>query len=281
MKLVSFRQGGKSSYGVAVDGGVADLGPKLGQKYADLKAVIAAGALGEAKAAAGSTADFKLDQIEFLPTLTSPGKIICVGLNYHEHREETGRPTTANPTLFARYPDAQIGHLQPIVKPKESDALDYEGELVAVIGTGGRHVPKEKAYDILAGYSIYNDGSVRDWQRHTTQFMPGKNFVGTGGFGPWMVTPDEVGDVTQQSLTTKLNGQVMQNAKIDMMIFDIPALVAYITTFIPLNPGDIIVTGTPGGVGMARKPPVFMKAGDVCEIEITGIGTLRNPVVAA
>jgi 2-keto-4-pentenoate hydratase/2-oxohepta-3-ene-1,7-dioic acid hydratase in catechol pathway len=271
MKFLSFTAGGKSSYGAVVgegkDAGVFDLGKRFGKKYPTLRAAIVDGALAAlAKAAKGKKPDLKLSRIKYLPVLPDARKIVCVGLNYHEHREETGRPTTANPTLFTRWADTQVGHEQPIIKPKESEMLDWEGELVAIIGKTGRRIPRQKALSHVAGYSIYNDVSVRDWQRHTSQFTPGKNFVGTGPFGPWLVTPDELQDINNQTLT------------IDMMIFDVPALITYISTFTVLKAGDVIVTGTPGGVGFARKPPEFMKVGDTCEIEITGIGVLRNKV---
>lgn len=283
MRFLSFVAAGKPSYGVVAgsgkDAGVIDLGKRLGKKYPTLRAALVAGAMKDlVKAATGKKPDIKLSRIRYLPLIPDARKIICVGLNYHEHREETGRPTTANPTLFTRWADSQIGHEQPILKPRESEMLDWEGELAVIIGKPGRRIPRQKAMGHIAGYSIYNDVSVRDWQRHTSQFIPGKNFPGTGPFGPWMVTPDELKDITSQTLTTRVNGVVKQQATIDMMIFDIPALITYISTFTPLRPGDVIVTGTPGGVGFARKPPEFMKVGDTVEIEITGIGVLRNKI---
>lgn len=279
MKLASYRLQNKDSYGAVVDGGVIDLAKRL--KYPDLHSVIAAGALAEAAAAAkGAKPDATLDQISFLPVLPNPGKIICVGLNYKAHREETGRKETDNPALFVRFADSQTAHLQPLVKPKASDMLDYEGELAVIIGKSGRHVPEDKALGIIAGYSCYNDGSVRDWQNHTIQWTAGKNFPKTGSFGPWMVTTDEIPDPTKLTLTTRLNGNVMQNSGTDLLIWSIPTLIKYITTFTELRPGDVISTGTPGGVGMKRNPPVFMKAGDSVEIEITGIGILKNQIVA-
>ena len=279
MKLASYRLQNKDSYGAVVDGGVVDLAKRL--KYPDLRAVIEAGALAEAASAAkGAKSDASLEQITFLPLLPNPGKIICVGLNYKAHREETGRKETDNPALFVRFPDSQTAHLQPLVKPRHSDMLDYEGELAVIIGKAGRHVPEDKALGIIAGYSCYNDGSVRDWQNHTIQWTAGKNFPKTGSFGPWMVTTDEIPDPTKLTLTTRLNGNVMQNSGVDLLIFPIPTLIKYITTFTELRPGDVISTGTPGGVGMKRNPPVFMKAGDTVEIEITSIGILKNQIVA-
>jgi 2-keto-4-pentenoate hydratase/2-oxohepta-3-ene-1,7-dioic acid hydratase in catechol pathway len=280
MKLASFRLQNKDTYGAVVDGGgVIDLGKRL--KYPDLRALLAAGALGEAAAAVkGAKEDAKIVDITFLPVLPNPGKIICVGLNYKTHREETGRSETENPALFIRFADSQTSHLQPLIKPKASDKLDYEGELAVIIGKPGRHVPADKALDIVAGYSCYNDGSVRDWQNHTMQWTAGKNFPKTGSFGPWMVTTDEIPDPAKLTLTTRLNGDVMQHTTTDLLIWPIDVLIKYITTFTELRPGDVISTGTPGGVGFKRNPPVFMKAGDTVEIEISSIGILENPIVA-
>ncbi len=281
MKLVSYAAGGKHSYGVAVDGGVVDLSSRISAKYPDLKALIAGNGFAEAaKAVAGQKPDHSLDAIAFDPVIPNPEKIICVGLNYKAHREETGRAPTENPALFIRFTDTQTGHNQPIVLPKNSHMLDYEGELAVIIGKGGRDVAAKDALSIIAGYSIYNDGSIRDFQNHTPQWAPGKNFPKTGGFGPWMVTADDLGDPTQLTLETRLNGNTMQKTTTDLMLFDIPTTIEYITKFTELRPGDVISTGTPGGVGFKRNPQVFMKAGDTCEIEISKIGTLVNRIVA-
>jgi 2-keto-4-pentenoate hydratase/2-oxohepta-3-ene-1,7-dioic acid hydratase in catechol pathway len=281
MKLASFRIGAKSTYGIITDNGAIDLGARLGAKYPDLKALIAGTGLAEARAAAeqgGRSA--KLNEIEFLPVIPNPGKIVCIGHNYEEHRIETQRDKTAHPSVFLRVADTQIGHEQPMICPRESTSLDYEGEIAIVIGKPGRRISEANAWDHVAGYSCFNDGSVRDWQRHTTQFTPGKNFVGTGAFGPWMVTADEIAPGEQLTLTTRLNGEVMQQATTDMLIFPIPTLLAYCSTFMPLAIGDVIVTGTPGGVGARRNPPVFMKPGDTVEVEVSRIGCLRNTIVA-
>jgi len=279
MKLMSFARGGKPSWGAVVDGGVADLGAKLGGKYPSLRAVLEAGALGEAaKAADGATADAALDDVAFLPVIPDPDKVLCVGLNYKSHIEETGRSDSDYPVLFTRFADTQVGHGQPMIRPKASTAYDYEGELAVIIGKTGRHVAQPDALKHVAGYACYNDGSIRDWQRHTHQFTPGKNFAGTGGFGPWMVTADEIPDPGSMHLVTRLNGEVMQDATTDLLIFTVPVLIEYISTFTALNPGDVIITGTPGGVGFKRDPQVFMKAGDTVEIEIDKIGTLANPI---
>jgi 2-keto-4-pentenoate hydratase/2-oxohepta-3-ene-1,7-dioic acid hydratase in catechol pathway len=279
MKVLSFRWQGRNSYGVVSGDGVVDVGKRLGSKYADLKAVLAAGALDEVRLTAdGQDVDSALDAIEFLPTITNPDKLLMVGLNYKAHREEAGRAETEHPTIFARYADSQVGHNQPIIRPKESDKLDYEGEMAVIIGKAGRRIAKADALDYVAGYSCYNDGSVRDFQRHTTQWHPGKNFVATGGFGPWMVTADEIPDPQALTLETRLNGQVMQHTTLDLMIFTVVELIAYCSTFCNLVPGDVIVSGTPGGVGYPRKPPVFMKPGDTVEIDISGIGVLKNGI---
>jgi 2-keto-4-pentenoate hydratase/2-oxohepta-3-ene-1,7-dioic acid hydratase in catechol pathway len=280
MKFLSFQAGKTASYGALVEGGVFDLGKRFGRKYPTLRAALKAGKLGELKAAAkkAKKPDLRLSQVKFLPVIPDARKVVCVGLNYRAHREETGRGDTVHPTLFLRLAASQVGHGQPLIKPKESQSLDWECELAVIIGRAGRRIAKEKAMGHVAGYSCYNDGSVRDFQRHTSQFTPGKNFVGTGAFGPYLVTPDEVGDVTKQTMTTKVNGVEKQRTTIDMMITDIPSLIEYISIFTTLQPGDVIVTGTPGGVGAARNPPEFMKPGDVCEVEITGVGLLRNVV---
>ncbi len=281
MKLVSFVSEGRASYGAAKDGGVIDLGRRLGDRLPTLRALLTADALAEAGAVARDAApDLPLELLELAPVIPDPDKIICVGLNYRAHVEETGRTVTEKPALFARFAGSQVGHLQPLVKPKVSDEFDYEGELAVVIGKGGRHIPAKQALEHVAGYSCYNEGSVRDWQRHTSQYLAGKSFAGTGGFGPWLVTADEIPDPSRLTLETRLNGQVVQHTATDLMITPVPELIAYISTILPLLPGDVIVSGTCGGVGWKREPPLFMRPGDVAEVEISGIGMLRNPVVA-
>jgi len=280
MKLVSFRHGAKDSYGVLAGTDIIDLGAKLGAHYPTLRQALLGNAMGKIADAARSTKpSLKLDAVTLLPVIPDAEKLICVGVNYHEHRIETGRDKSAYPVLFLRFADSQVGHGQPMVKPKNSDRFDYEGELAVIIGKGGRHIGEPAALDHVAGYACYNDGSVRDWQRHTHQFTPGKNFPATGAFGPWMVTADEVPDPKQLTLVTRLNGTELQRTGTDMMIFDIPALIAYISAFTALRPGDVIITGTPGGVGDRRTPPVYMKGGDTVEVDISGVGVLRNPVV--
>lgn len=271
MRLLSFRQGTGARVGLVRDGGVVDITRHAG--VASMQdALTSIDRLRELDVAP----DLRLDEIDFLPAVPDPQRILCVGLNFKTHVAETGRELPAFPVIFTRMPSSQVGHQQPMLKPRESEMLDFEGELAIVIGRHCRRVSRESALSVVAGYSIYNDGSVRDWQRHSGQFGPGKNFPATGGFGPWIVTPDEIDDVTRCTLVTRLNGIEVQRASIDDLIFDIPALVEYCSTFTPLAPGDVIVTGTPGGVGAARKPPLWMKPGDVAEVEVSGIGILRN-----
>jgi 2-keto-4-pentenoate hydratase/2-oxohepta-3-ene-1,7-dioic acid hydratase in catechol pathway len=281
MKLVSFVSAGRPSYGLVIDGGVVDLGRRFGDRWPTLRALLAAGNLAEIERIALETRpDFRLEELELAPVIPDPDKIICIGLNYRDHVAESGRTVTEKPALFARFAGSQVGHLRPLVKPTVSDQFDYEGELAVVIGKGGRHIPVERALAHVAGYACYNEGSIRDWQRHTSQFLAGKTFAGTGGFGPWLVTADEVPDPSRLALETRLNGQVVQLTTTDLMITPVPEQIAYISTILPLLPGDVIVSGTPGGVGAKRNPPLFMRPGDVVEVEISGIGVLRNPVVA-
>ena len=279
MKLVSFARNGRQSYGVATGGGVLDLGARLSRRWPSLSASLRDGALDALRAEAdGRGPDLPLDEIRFLPPVLDPGRIVCVGLNYRTHIEETGRAMPSHPTLFVRFPDSHVGHGEAMIRPRVSTEFDFEGELAFVVGTGGRHVPASRALDCVAGYSCYNDGSVRDFQRHTSQFTPGKNFWHSGAFGPWLVTADEIPDPASLSLETRLNGNVMQSAPTSDLLFDIPCLVEYVSTVFPLQPGDVVSTGTTGGVGKARKPPVFLRPGDLVEVEISGVGTLANTV---
>ncbi len=278
MRWLSFRQDGNETFGYLNSGNqIVCVGAE--SPFATLKAAIKADALDDLASQSIESEPLALDDIEYLPTITDPDKILCVGLNYREHQAETGRGGEDNPTIFVRFAAAQVGHLRNMVRPFESKALDFEGEIALIIGRHARRVVPADWLDYVAGFSCYNDGSVRDYQRHTSQFTPGKNFTGTGGFGPWMMTPDEVGDLDEMEITTRLNGNVMQNAKSKQLVFGFAELVAYCSTFTDLVPGDVIVTGTPGGVGSARTPPVFMDEGDVIEITVDPIGTLRNNVV--
>jgi len=278
VRWMSFEKAGRTSYGVVVGDGVVDVGMRRPEQRT-LKELLASGDLAQAGAdAIKRQPDHALKNVRFLPVVTDPDKILCVGINYKAHQEETGRQATSHPTIFVRFAAAQIGHEQPMLRPTESENLDYEGEIALIIGKRCRRVAAADALDYVAGFSCYNDGSVRDFQRHTTQFTPGKNFTGTGGFGPWMMTPDEIGDLGAMELTTRLNGEVMQKATASLLIFGFAEIIAYCSIFTDLVPGDVIVTGTPGGVGAARTPPVFMKEGDVIEVAVTPIGVLRNRV---
>ncbi|CAD6557279.1 putative protein YisK [Paraburkholderia kirstenboschensis] len=279
MKLASFSTHLGSSFGIVRDETVFDLGKRLGGRYADLKALIAADAFGEAaQAANGTQGDYPLSEVTLLPVIPNPEQIFCVGLNYADHVKETNRETTEHPVIFMRVQASQVGHGQPMLRPPESQKFDYEGEIAVIIGRGGRRIAEADAWNHIAGYACYNDGSVRDWQLHTTQWGPGKNFYRTGAFGPWMVTSDEIEPNAAMTLVTRLNGQEVQRATTQMLIHGIAKQIAYLSTFTPLSPGDVIVTGTPGGVGAKRNPPLFMKAGDVAEVEVDRIGVLSNPI---
>lgn len=279
MQFLSYTRLGVPGFGARVEGGIVDLTGKIRPGVTSLRQAIEADCLGEAADfAAGRRAEFTEADISLLPVIPDPGKILCVGLNYETHRAETKRPDAKYPTIFTRFADSQVAHGQPILKPRVSDSLDFEAELAVVIGRGGRYIAQDAAMAHVAGYACYNDATVRDWQRHTFQFTPGKNFPSTGAFGPQLVTPDEVGDYTKLQIVGRLNGEVMQEATLADLIFPIAVLVSYCSHFTPLRPGDVILTGTPGGVGDRREPPLFMKAGDVFEVEIPGVGRLTNPI---
>jgi 2-keto-4-pentenoate hydratase/2-oxohepta-3-ene-1,7-dioic acid hydratase in catechol pathway len=272
MRLMSFRRpDGAMGWGVVEGETVADcsaLAP-------DLRTALATG---QPVAPPRNAPRLDLAGLAFLPPIVDPEKIICIGLNYLTHIREGGREVPQKPTIFTRWANTQVGHLQPLIRPTVSETLDFEGELAVVIGRRCHHVKRGTAAAMVAGYSCYNDGSVREWQRHTSQFTPGKNFPSTGGFGPYLVTPDEAGDIGHASLICRLNGEVMQSATLDDLVFGIPALISYCSGFTVLEPGDVIITGTTGGVGAYRTPPKWMKPGDVVEVDISGVGTLRNPV---
>jgi 2-keto-4-pentenoate hydratase/2-oxohepta-3-ene-1,7-dioic acid hydratase in catechol pathway len=274
VKLASFEHAGRARWGVVRGDQVVDasaVAPSL-MDYLSTPDQAALQYL--------TTPSLSIAEIIWLPVIPAPAKILCVGVNYHEHRIETGRSENGYPTIFTRFANSQTGHRAPIIRPAASADLDFEGELAVIIGKPGRHIRPADAMSHIAGFACYNDGSVRDFQRHSHQFTPGKNFIATGGFGPWMVTRDEMGAIGAQRLQTRLNGEIVQQATLDQMIFDIPAIIAYISTFTRLEPGDVIATGTPGGVGAKRTPPLWLKPGDVVEVEIDNIGILSNPVIA-
>ena len=281
MRLASFERNGTPSFGIVAGEGIVDLPPRLARKPGGLREALAAGALRDLERMKGAAPDFGLDEIAFAPVICdAAAKLICVGVNYMPHIKEMGRERPERPVIFVRFGDSIVGHGRPLLAPRESEQFDYEGELAVVIGKRARRVGRDRALDYVAGYSCFNDGSVRDYQRHSPQFTPGKNFHASGAFGPWLVTADEIPDPRKLTLTTRLNGTVMQHESVGELCFDVPQLIEYCSTWTELLPGDVIVTGTPGGVGAGRKPPVWMKPGDSVEVEISGIGTLRNPVAA-
>lgn len=271
MRLASFRRSdGTASYGRLAADTIFDLAGAAG---GSLRQALAAGRLPRD----GGT-PVPLADVALLPPIPDPAKILCIGLNYTSHIDEMGSAKLQYPTVFTRWADTLVADGQPLVRPRATERFDYEGELAVVIGKGGRAIGRADAPAHVAGYAVFNDASVRDWQRHSGQFTPGKNFPATGGFGPVLVTPDEVGDLGAQRVQTRLNGELMQDQPVSDLIFDVPALIEYLSAFTPLAPGDVIVTGTPGGVGDGRKPPVYLVPGDVVEVSIGTIGTLRNPV---
>jgi 2-keto-4-pentenoate hydratase/2-oxohepta-3-ene-1,7-dioic acid hydratase in catechol pathway len=280
MKLASFKASGNPTYGVITDDSVIDVGRRLKSRYPSLRAALAGNGLqniaNEAKAA---KPDFKLDQVTWLPPIPDPDKIICIGLNYKAHAAEAGLKVPEKPSLFIRFTNTLVPHGDSMIRPKLSSDMDYEGELALIIGKGGRHIAEGDALKHVAGYSCFNDGSLRDYQfKHS--LAVGKNFIATGGFGPWIVTTDEIPDPSKLTLRTRLNGIEVQHGTTDDLIFTIPWIIAYVSDFTELVPGDVIATGTPHGVGFARKPPLWMKPGDVVEVDISKIGVLRNNVVA-
>jgi 2-keto-4-pentenoate hydratase/2-oxohepta-3-ene-1,7-dioic acid hydratase in catechol pathway len=279
MRLASFMIDRDTKYGIATENGVIDLTKYLGERYRDLRSIIADDAIGRAAAYADSSPDYDSSQVTWLPVIPNPSKIICVGINYEDHRVETSNTESPYPAMFLRTAESQTGHRSPIIRPLESHTLDYEAEIALIIGKEGRRIPRADAWGYVGGYSCYNDGSVREFQRHTTQYTAGKNFPGTGAFGPWMVTADEIPPGTTLTLWCHLNGELMQHASTDQMIFGIPAIIEYVSTVTRLHPGDVIVTGTPGGVGARRTPPVWLKPGDTVEVAVDKIGVLENTVV--
>ena len=276
MKLLSFAADGKEWFGVARDDGVVTLNDKIGQP--DLRAALAAGTIEAIRRAAKvAAADRRLGEIKFLPVIPRPGKILCAGLNYRSHVAEMGRELPKQPSMFARFSDTLVGHGGEMIRPSVSDNFDFEGELALIIGKGGRHIRPEAALDHVAGYTCFVDGSVRDFQKFSV--TSGKNFPSTGPLGPWIVTSDEIPDPSRLTLTTRLNGQKVQHATTDLLIYSIPQIIAFCSDFTPLSAGDVIATGTPEGVGHGRKPPLWMKPGDTLEVEISGIGVLRTLIV--
>jgi 2-keto-4-pentenoate hydratase/2-oxohepta-3-ene-1,7-dioic acid hydratase in catechol pathway len=276
MRFASFRHKGRNCFGVVVDGALVDL---TGEVSSLRDALSKWGLAGLRTRGAAGGPRIPLAEIAWMQPIVAPDKILCVGLNYHAHAKEAGMAVPSRPSLFVRFPGSQVGHEAPVWRPRASGQFDYEAELAVVIGRTARHVPEDRAYDYVAGYSCFAENSVRDWQKHATQATPGKNFDSSGAFGPWLVTPDEAGPVERMEVIGRLNGREMQRDSAANMIFSVPQLVSYISTFTTLLPGDVIVTGTPAGVGFTRNPPVWLSPGDRFEVEITGVGVLRNTVV--
>jgi 2-keto-4-pentenoate hydratase/2-oxohepta-3-ene-1,7-dioic acid hydratase in catechol pathway len=277
MKLASYIAEGKPLFGVVSDAGVVTMNERLKGRFATLKDALAANALGDIrKSAQGVRPDHSLQDIEFLPLIPNPEKVLCVGINYRSHAAESGHATAEKPNIFTKFTDTLVGHDGTMLRPKASVQFDYEGELAVVIGKAGRAISEARALDHVAGYTCACDGSVRDFIK--ASLITGKNFPASTPVGPWMVTTDEIPDPARLTLTTRLNGQQVQHSGTDMLIHSVPAIIAYCSAFTELGPGDLILTGTPDGVGAKRNPPLWMKAGDVLEVEITKIGTLRSHV---
>jgi 2-keto-4-pentenoate hydratase/2-oxohepta-3-ene-1,7-dioic acid hydratase in catechol pathway len=278
MKLASYVADGRAAFGVVVGDGVVTMNERLSVRTLSLKDALARDFVPQmAELAAEAAPDRKLADITFLPAIPDPELIACAGINYRSHASETGREVPKQPSMFIRRANTLVGHDGEMIRPGVSTHFDFEGELAVVIGRGGRHIPVERALDHVAGYTCFVDGSVRDYQKFSV--TSGKNFPGTGPLGPWIVTTDEIPDPTRLMLSTRLNGSEMQRSGTDLLIYSIPQIIAFCSDFTPLSPGDVIATGTPEGVGHRRTPPLWMKAGDVLEVEITGIGTLRSRIV--
>ena len=277
MKLASYIVEGNRAFGVVVGDQVVTVSKHLGAKYPTLRSALEAGGLDEIRrVAAAARPDHKLSDLRFLPVIPDPPKILCAGLNYRSHVAETGREMPTKPSMFLRMTNTLLGHEGTMLRPSVSVQFDFEGELAVIIGRAGRHVPAERALDYVAGYTCFNDGSVRDFQK--ISITGGKNFPASAPLGPWMVTADEVPDPSKLTLVTRLNGNEVQHSTTDLLIYSVPTIISYVSDFTTLEPGDVIATGTPEGVGHKRTPPLWMKAGDVVEVEISGIGTLRNRV---
>jgi 5-carboxymethyl-2-hydroxymuconate isomerase len=284
MRLATYTVRGRTSFGVVEGDGVIDLRLRFGARFQSVLDVIRAQALPEvAGLVKGMRPDFALSEIELLPPVLSPEKILCIGINYNRDSEYKGQNLneTGYCSMFFRTPGSLVGHEHPILLPPESEQLDYEGEVAMIIGREGRRVPKEEAHSYIAGFTLCNEGCLRDWMRHGKfNVTQGKNFDASGSLGPWMVTTDELPPTTSMHLTTKVNGELRQDTTTSLMMLSFADLIAYITRFTTLKPGDVISTGTPVGTGMGFNPPKWLKPGDIVEIEVPEIGVLRNDVVA-
>lgn len=279
MRLASFIHEGRATYGLVTEQGLLPAPGEFLRAHPTLRQALADGALAALARSVQGGVPLVPESVRFLPVIPEPHRILCVGVNYLEHIREMGRELPEHPTLFVRFPETLVGHGEPLEKPAVSEQYDYEGELAVVVGRRARNLTESDALDCIAGYTCFMDGSVRDWQRHTSQFIPGKNFPATGSAGPWLLTADEIPDPGRLRLATRVNGETLQSAPASDLCIGIPRILAYCSAFCRLEPGDIIATGTPSGVGFARTPPRWLAPGDVVEVEIDGIGTLRNPVV--
>ena len=278
MKLASVQVGGKARFGAITERGFVDLGAHFGSRCADLRGLLAANLIDEARKAAAGASAVPLASVAFdrvIPNLDA--RTFALGWSYKEHQAETGKDAPKHPFLFSKHPQALVGHKRPLVKPRASERYDFEGEIAIVIGKAGRHIPAARAMDHIAGYTILMDGSARDWQEHSV--TAGKNFDDSSACGPWLVTRDEIPDAANMELVTRIDGNEMQRSSFSLMAWKLDELVAYVSTITRLEPGDMISTGTPGGVGNKRKPPVYLVAGNVLTVEVSGIGTLENGVV--
>jgi len=278
MKIASFYSVDGEDFGIVSGDGIISLKKRLPATKGSLRAAIANGLTADlGRIAADAKPDLLIEDVKFAPVIPSPNKFIAVGINYRDHAQQIERKVEAFPGIFVRFPDSLVGHLQPMIRPRISTQFDFEGELALIIGKRGRYIAEDHAMQYVAGYTCFVDGSLRDYQKLAT--TAGKNFPSTGPFGPWMVTADEIPDPGRMVLTTRLNGLVVQHAGVDEMIHSIPKIISYISQFTELRPGDVISTGTPGGVGHRRNPPIWLKSGDTLEFEISGIGILSNPIV--
>lgn len=282
MKIASYRAEGADRVGLVGSDGLVDLGRRL--NVGGMRDLLERDLVREARAFHDAPADHRIGAVEFLPVVPDPPHVFCIGINYLDHLREVqaagvSRALPQHPSVFVRFAETLVGHETPMLRPRVSSQLDYEAELAIIVGKAGRFIKEADAFEHVAGYACFNDGSVRDWQFHTTQVTPGKNFPASGGLGPWLVTSDEISDPHRLDVKLVLNGRTLQHGNTRDFIFDIPKIVSYLSAFTALRPGDVIATGTPAGVGFSRKPPIFLEPGDVCEVQIEGIGTLRNPVV--
>ena len=282
MKLVSFEHGKRPRFGVvATDGGIIDLTDTLGPEVTNLRQALGGPLDVIRKVATQAKSDFALDQVRLLPPIPEPGKIICIGQAYRNAGHKDGSvPLPRYPSIFLRIPRSLTGHRGDLVLPPESEQLDYEGEIAIVIGKGGRRIEENDAESHIAGLTIMNEGTVRDWLKHGNYGAPGKNFDASGACGPWMVTPDEFNGYADLRLTTSVNGTVRQEDTTANLIFPFRQVISYVSRWTTLEPGDLIASGTPAGTGITQVPPVWLKAGDVVEVKVPGIGTLSNTVVS-